>query len=71
MKMDGGFCWFDGFFHREIETPVDTRLFNTGIVVREEVRTRGTRMAFFTEHYESLQSRLNILHISLEEILGA
>ena len=71
MKRDGGFCWFDGFFHREIETPVDTRLFNTGIIVREEVRTRGTRMAFFTEHYESLQSRLNILHISLEEILGA
>jgi branched-chain amino acid aminotransferase len=71
MKRDGGFCWLDGFFHREIETPVDTRLFNTGIVVREEVRTRGTRMAFFPEHYENLQSRLSILHISPPEILAA
>lgn len=71
MQTDEGFCWLDGFFHREIETPVDARLFNTGIVVREEVRTQGTRMAFFTEHYESLQSRLNILHISLPDILTA
>lgn len=71
MKTEGGFCWLDGFFHREIETPVDARLFNTGIVVREEVRTRGTRMAFFHEHFESLQSRLGILHISLQEILTA
>jgi len=71
MKRDGGFCWLDGFFHREMETPVNAGLFNTGIVVREEVRTRGTRMAFFPEHYESLQSRLGILHISLHEILSA
>ena len=71
MKTDGGFCWLDGFFHREIETPFDARLFNAGIVVREEVRTRGARMDFFSEHYESLQSRLNILHISLPDILTA
>jgi len=71
MKREGGFCWLDGYFHREIETPIDISLFNTGIPVKEEVRTRGTRMAFFTEHYESLQSRLKILHINLEEILGA
>ena len=71
MKREGGFCWLDGYFHRETETPIDISLFNTGIPVREEVRTRGTRMAFFTEHYESFQSRLKILHINLEEILGA
>lgn len=71
MKTDGGFCWLDGFFHRETETPVYARLFNTGIPVREEVRMLGTRMAFFPEHYESLKSRLNILHISLPDILTA
>ena len=71
MQTDGGFCWLDGFFHRVIETPIDARLFHSGIMVREEVRTRGTRMAFFPEHYESLRSRLNILHITLPDILSA
>jgi branched-chain amino acid aminotransferase len=71
MQRERGFCWLDGFFHRETETPVDASLFHSGIVVREEVRTRGTRMAFFPEHYESLQSRLNILHITLPDILTA
>jgi len=71
MQTDGGFCWLDGFFHRVIETPIDARLFHSGIMVREEVRTRGTRMAFFPEHYENLQSRLNILHITLPDILSA
>lgn len=71
MQRDGGFCWLDGFFHRVFETPVDARLFHSGIMVKEEVRTRGTRMAFFPEHYESLQSRLKILHITLPDILPA
>jgi len=71
MQTDRGFCWLDGFFHRAIEIPIDARLFHSGIMVREEVRTRGTRMAFFPEHYESLQSRLNILHITLPDILSA
>ena len=70
MDRDWGFCWLDGFFHRENETPFDARLFSTGILVREEVRTKGTRMAFFLEHYESLRSRLSLLHISLQEILS-
>jgi len=69
MQKNGRFCWLDGFFHREIETPIDSRLFHTGIVVTEEIRTRGTRMAFFYEHYEYLQSRLNILRITLPDIL--
>jgi branched-chain amino acid aminotransferase len=71
MQKDGGFCWLDGLYHRVTETPIDARLFHSGIMVKEEVRTRGTRMAFFPEHYESLQSRLNILHISLPDILSA
>jgi branched-chain amino acid aminotransferase len=71
MQRDGGFCWLDGFFHRVAETPIDARLLHSGIMVREEVRTRGTRMAFFPEHYESLQSRLNLLHITLPDILSA
>ena len=70
MERDWGFCWLDGFFHRENETPVDVRLFNTGIIIREEVRTKGSSMAFFHEHYESLRSRLNLLHINLQEILA-
>jgi branched-chain amino acid aminotransferase len=71
MKTDGGFCWLDGFFHRENETPIDSRVFHTGIVLREEVRTRGTRMAFFPEHYKQLQSRLSVLKITLPDILTA
>jgi branched-chain amino acid aminotransferase len=71
MKTDGGFCWLDGFFHRVMETPIDARLFHSGIMVSEDVRTWGTRMAFFPEHYESLQSRLNLLHITLPDILSA
>lgn len=70
-KGEGGFCWLDGFFHRKMETPLDVSLYNTGIIVQEEVRTRGTRMAFFPEHYVNLQSRLNILHISLQEIMAS
>ncbi len=54
-----------------METPIDARLFHTGITIREEVRTRGTRLAFFPEHYESLRSRLKILHITLQDILSA
>ena len=71
MKRKGGFCWFDGFYHREMEVPVPASLFNTAIVVSEAVRTRGSRMAFFPEHYEHLQSRLGILDIPLQEILTA
>lgn len=71
MQTDRGFCWLDGFFHKETETPVDSRLFHTGMVVREEIRTRGTRMAFFQEHYEQLESRLNLLKITLPDIMTA
>ena len=71
MQRDGGFCWLDGFFHRETETPIDTRIFHTGIVVMEEVRTMGTRLAFFREHYECLRSRLSIIKITLQDILSA
>ena len=69
MQRDGGFCWLDGFFHRETETPIDSRLFNSGILVMEQVRTMGTRLAFFREHYECLRSRLGILKITLQDLL--
>ena len=41
------------------------------MVVREVVRTLGTRLAFFQEHYEHLRSRLDILNLSLPAILPA
>lgn len=71
MKREEGFCWFDGFYHRETEVPVDASLLNTAIMVSEEVRSRGSRMAFFSEHFENLRSRLGILDIPLQEILTA
>lgn len=71
MKREGGFCWFDGNYHRETEVPVHAGLFNTAIVISEAVRTQGSRMAFFHEHYENLQTRLGILDIPLPEILTA
>ncbi len=71
MHDGGGYCWLNGHFYRENETPVDARLFKTGIIVREEIRTRGTRIAFYPEHYEHLQSRLSIFKISLPDILTA
>jgi branched-chain amino acid aminotransferase len=54
-----------------METPIDARLFHTGIKASEVVRTRGTRLAFFQEHYENLRSRLKILNITLQDILPA
>jgi branched-chain amino acid aminotransferase len=71
MKREGGFCWYDGFFHRETEVPVHANLFNTAVVVSEAVRTLGSRLAFFPDHYENLRSRLAILDIHLPEILTA
>jgi branched-chain amino acid aminotransferase len=71
MQDDRGFCWLDGSFHRENETPVKSGLFRNGMVVREVVRTLGTRLAFFPEHYEHLRSRLEVLNLSLPAILPA
>ncbi len=67
MQGSGGFCWLDGVFHREDHTPLNAGLLHAGIVISEEVRTRGTRMAFFREHYDCLRSRLSILHLKLAE----
>jgi branched-chain amino acid aminotransferase len=68
-QMEGGFCWLDGVFHREVNTPVSAGLLHPGMVIREVIRTMGTRFAFFREHYDHLQSRLKILGIDLPEIL--
>ena len=69
MRSRLGFCWLNGLYHREDQIPVKPGLFHTGIFVREKIRTRGTRMAFFREHYECLGSRLSLLHIDLAGIL--
>ena len=68
-QVEGGFCWLDGVFHREIKMPVDARLLHSGLVIQEGIRTMGTRLAFFREHYDHLQSRLKIFKINLPGIL--
>ena len=71
MRGEGKFCWLDGSFHRETETPVNSRLFRNGIVIGEVIRTLGTRLAFFHQHYKHLASRLDILAINLPDIITA
>jgi branched-chain amino acid aminotransferase len=71
MQGQGKFCWLDGSFHRETETPVNAGLFRNGIVVGEVIRTLGTRLAFFHQHYKHLGARLNILAINLPDIITA
>jgi branched-subunit amino acid aminotransferase/4-amino-4-deoxychorismate lyase len=66
---EGGFCWLDGDFHREIKTPVNAGLLHSGLLIREGIRTLGTRLAFFREHYNQLESRLKSLGINLDSIL--
>jgi branched-chain amino acid aminotransferase len=71
MQIGSGFCWLNGSFYREDEVPFASTIFQKGIIIREEMRTLGTRISFFREHYDHLRSRLGILNIALEDILTA
>jgi branched-chain amino acid aminotransferase len=70
-KRHGGYCWLDGVYHNENKLTIRAPLLAAGMVVREEVRTRGTRIAFFRQHYGHLENSLNHLGMDLQEILTA
>ena len=70
-QKEAGFCWLDGIFHREDKLPIDAEILHNGLLISEVIRTRGTRLAFFSQHFEHLHSRLNVLGINLPDMMNA